>query len=144
MYTTETSNKDRILAPRGWNMDFWLVFIMNRQCSVKQNANTIGFWGETYYFSKSLKIYVQHRNVWSWYNMGLTGRKFRFWPFFAVNKLLSIKLKANPLCVLSRKSIFFLKKFVYNSIMSNLAIIWAPRGWNTDFQPVFIVNIHFQ
>jgi hypothetical protein len=35
------------------------------------------------------------------------GGNSDFGPFFAVNKLLSIKLKANPLCVLSRNSIFF-------------------------------------
>jgi hypothetical protein len=63
MYNIEMSNRDRIWPLWGWNMDFWLVFIMNRRFLVKPKANTFGVLAKTWYFSKPLEIYVEHRNV---------------------------------------------------------------------------------
>jgi hypothetical protein len=63
VYNAVMSNRVKILASRGWNTDFWPIFIVKRRLSIKLKANPFGFFTETRYFSTTQKNCVRHYNV---------------------------------------------------------------------------------
>jgi hypothetical protein len=108
MYNTKTSNWDSVSVSWGWNTDFWPVWTLNRHLLVKWEANPFRFWGQSQYFFKPLKNFVQHLNIWLRQKMDLTAKNYGFLTNFRREHTFFGKSKA--LLIFTRNSIFFKKK----------------------------------
>jgi hypothetical protein len=106
VYNTVMSNLARICASCIWTMDFQTIFVVNKCFSVKLKSNPFGFWDESWYFLKPLKIYVHtltstRGTRWlSWL------RNTYFWTIFDVNSHFSVKSKATHLGFVPKFDIF--------------------------------------